>query len=306
VSKSGGFHVHTGAFGATGLSRVGSERHPERWGVPGELETQPVNPERRVNNLILPDHLKQDAFIANAAPRIPWDEFIERHFVWQRFDDEGNPSGEHVALVGPTGQGKTTLIYHILRLHPFSAVFGTKKSDVSLDKFVAHGFQRFEKWEALPALQVPKRMVWPQPRSLSEMVPLQRAIFAQAIEEIYYEGFWDLVIDEGYYVDEVLKLGALLRLIYTQIRSAGVSIVLATQRPAWVPVEVYDQSTHLFFWRDTDQRNLSRLRELSVSHADAIRAIIPNLEPHQVLYLNVRTGFMCRTRSPKIPIPAGR
>ena len=133
---------------------------------------------------------------------------------------------------------------------------------------------------------------------------MQRHVFHDAIEHIYAEGWWDLIIDEGYYIDEVLKLGSLLRLIYTQIRSTGVSIILATQRPAWVPVEVYDQSTHLFFWRDNDARNLRRLREVSVAHEDAIREIIPHLEEHQVLYLNTRTGAMCRTRSPKIQVLA--
>lgn len=297
MPRAGGFNVQTGGFGATGYSRVGTPRDPSRWIDPNSLP-RPFEPIKVTSDM------ERDAMIANAAPRIPWDDFIGGVFRWERFDDEGQPSGQHVALIGPTGNGKTTLMYHILQEHPFSAVFGTKKTDASLQKFVDSGYARLERWEAIPATQAPKRMIWPQPRTLTEMVPYQRAVFTNAIEAIYHEGFWDLVIDEGYYIDEVLKLGSLLRLIYTQIRSAGVSIVLATQRPAWIPVEVYDQSTHLFFWRDNDARNLQRLREVSVIHAEAIRQIIPNLELHQVLYLNTRTGFMCRTRSPKITIPA--
>lgn len=289
-----GFSKPDSAF-LRGYSRVGTPRHPERWIQPAPL-LRPIE---------IPDATRTAAMVNNVAPRIPWDEFLGSHFVWRRTDDEGNPSGEHIAMIGPTGQGKTTLTLNLFPLHPFTVVFGTKKTDSSLDKFVKSGFMRQEHWQSLDARHFPRRIIWPQPRKLSDMVPYQRQVFTDAIEHIYAEGHWDLVIDEGYYLDEVLKLGGMLRLIYTQIRSAGVSIVLGTQRPAWVPVEVYDQSTHLFFWRDNDKRNLQRLQEVSLIHAQAIKEIVPNLENHQVLYLNTRTGFMCRTRCPAISFPKG-
>jgi hypothetical protein len=175
-----------------------------------------------------------------------------------------------------------------------------------MDSFVASGFVRWERWHSEDPRHSPRRIVWPRGSSLTDMIPLQRRVFTDAIEKVFAEGHWDIIIDEGYYFDEVLKMGALLRLLYTQVRSAGISLLLGTQRPAWVPVEVYDQSTHLFFWRDNDKRNLDRLREISVIHQEAIRQIVPNLEMHQVLYLNTRTGFMCRTRCPQIDLPTGR
>jgi hypothetical protein len=209
-------------------------------------------------------------------------------------------------LIGPTGQGKTTFIFNIYPMHPFTAVFGTKPKDENMDAFINSGFMRMEHWQSVDARQFPRRVIWPHPRNLKQMVPYQRGIFEDAMEAIYAEGHWDLIIDEGYYIDEILKLGGMLRLFYTQVRALNISLVLATQRPAWVPVEVYDQSTHLFFWRDNDARNLRRLKEVSLIHADAIQEIVPNLEPHQVLYLNTRTGLMCRTRCPKIDLPLGR
>jgi ABC-type nitrate/sulfonate/bicarbonate transport system ATPase subunit len=42
------------------------------------------------------------ARVATDAPRIPWADFLANHFQWER--------GEHVALIGPTGQGKTTMM----------------------------------------------------------------------------------------------------------------------------------------------------------------------------------------------------
>lgn len=284
--------LHSGGFtiGETGYSRVGTPRHPSP-NSPAPLRQRPIEVE-------VTEPMRRDAMVHTAAPRIPWDEFITQHFVWQR--------GEHVGLIGPTGQGKTTMIFNLFPLHPYTVVFGTKPKDESMDAFVASGFLRLEHWKSIDARQFPRRVVWPHPRNLGEMVPVQRSVFTDAMEKIYAEGNWDVIIDEGYYIDEVLRLGSLLRIYFTQARAMKISIVLATQRPAWVPVEVYDQSTHLFFWRDNDARNLRRLREVSVIHADAIREIVPNLEMHQVLYLNTRTGFMCRTRSPKIDMPLGR
>lgn len=276
-----------------GYSREGTPRYPARWNVYPVPTTRPALPKVTIS-----DSVKRDAMVASNAPRIPWDEFLTDWFDWER--------GEHVGMIGPTGQGKTTLMFNIYGLHPFTAVFGTKPKDENMDSFVSSGFQRLDHWQSLDARQFPRRVIWPQPRKISEMIPYQREVFSDALESIYLEGNWDLIIDEGYYLDEVLKLGALLRLYYTQVRALRISILLATQRPAWVPVEVYDQSTHLFFWRDNDARNLRRLQEVSLIHAEAIREIVPNLERFQVLYLNTRTGRMCRTRCPKIDLPTGR
>lgn len=286
-----------GAFADTGYSRNGTARHPERWNPQLEQVREDKILATKLH-VMTTDEMKRDALVASVAPRVPWDIFLDEYFTWNR--------SEHVGLIGPTGQGKTTLMFNLYPLHPFTVVFGTKPRDESMDSFVQSGFMRLERWHSLDAMQHPRRVIWPQPRNLKEMVPLQKEVFQDAMEKIYAEGHWDLIIDEGYYIDEELGLGRMLRLMYTQVRAMGISLMLATQRPAWVPVEVYDQSTHLFFWRDNDGRNLSRIREVSVIHSDAIREIVPHLETHQVLYLNTRTGKMARTRCPKIDMPTGR
>jgi hypothetical protein len=79
-----------------------------------------------------------------------------------------------------------------------------------------------------------------------------------------------------------------------------ISLVTSIQRPAWVPLEIYSQSTHLFIWRTNDESDLTRLSGLGAANNATARMVVENLEPYQVLYINTRTGEMARTRAPKM------
>lgn len=231
------------------------------------------------------------ARIATEAPRVPWDVFMRRDFIW-------NP-GEHVALLGPTGQGKTTLLSHILTKRKFVTVFATKPEDESMEWFVRHGYYPLRRWQSLDPKDYPKRVLWPDASQLDSRDEQRRA-FKHAFEKIYREKRWTVAIDELWYFSNILRLDTEIRLYLLQARSLDISLVAATQRPAWVPVEVYDQSTHMFFWRDNDEPNLKRISGTAFQSAELVRFIVANLERHQVLYHNTRTGQMLRTRAPKL------
>lgn len=240
------------------------------------------------------------ARVSREAPRVPWDVFIRDHFATH--NEAGWKRGEHVALIGPTGQGKTTLLLNILNVHPYVTVFATKPRDTSMDRLIQHGYVRMDTWQSIPAKRAPRRVLWPSAMEL-DSEERQHDVFHDAFRRIYREGGWTVAIDEGWYMTNELGLRRDIMLYLLQARSLGISLVLATQRPAWVPVEVYDQSTHLFFWRDNDERNLSRISGISWRSADMIRYLIANLDRYQVLYINTRTGAMLRTRAPA-PQPA--
>lgn len=238
------------------------------------------------------------ANIARSAPRVPWDRFTESIFVPR--------PGEHVAIVGPTGQGKTALQNAILPKFPFVVVFATKPQDHTMSKLIeSRRYVRLAQWVRLSPTEVPRRVLWPDARSI-RAVERQRKVFAYALDAIFRERGrpknapvgWTVAIDELWYVVNVLKLGPEIKMFLLQGRSLGHNLVLATQRPASVPVEVYDQSTHLFFFRDNDRRNQDRLSEINARNAAMVRAVVANLESHQVLYVNTRTGEMYRTRVP--------
>jgi hypothetical protein len=168
-----------------------------------------------------------------------------------------------------------------------------------MDRLIREGgYIQTDKWSAIDPDQFPRRVLWPPAGNL-DSVTSQRVTFHDAFLRIYREGGWTVAIDELWYMGQILKLEMDIKLYLLQARALDISLLVATQRPAWVPLEVYDQSTHLFFWRDNDENNLRRLSGISFRSADLIRSVVSDLERYQVLYVNTRSGFMCRTRAPK-------
>lgn len=236
------------------------------------------------------------------APVLPWDDF--RTYV---FDYAQN---QHVGAIGPTESGKSTLLYHILPERKYVTYFATKIKDETLDVFANRGgYERIpawppvrERWPRRPytAEEMPRRLLWPRTGISEEITDHQRAVFRSAFEDIYYEGGWTCVWDEFWMMCTVLGLEREARIMLQQARSNNISFVMGTQRPARVPLELFDQTTHLFFWRDNDERNLKTIGGVSWLQAGPTRAFVANLEPHQMLYLHTRKGWMYRTTCPEI------
>lgn len=252
-----------------------------------------------VNPVVTPNfRVTNDATLSELAPRIPWDRFTGGMF---------NPTpGQHIAIIGPTGQGKTVLQENIIPLFPFVAVFATKPADKNIDRLIdRHGYVRVASWLPLNPIDAPRRVVWPDARDI-DADELQKQVFQSAIKKIFREGGrpkhdpigWAIAIDELWYFTNVLNLKKEIKMLLLQGRSLGISLIGATQRPAWVPLEIYDQSTHLFFFRDNDSTNLDRAANLGLADKSVVRDIVRNLDEHQVLYVNTRTGRMARTRAP--------
>lgn len=243
------------------------------------------------------------------APVVGWDDFMKYVFDWKQ--------NQHVALIGPTDSGKSTLQYAILPKRKYVTFFATKPRDETLNAFGARGgFERIEDWppvrgrnrftrRPLTAQEMPRRMLWPDATQMRpETMANQRAVFSRAFHDIYGQGGWCTVWDEFWMMCSILKMEDEARIMLQQARSNDISFVIGAQRPSRIPLEVFDQTTHLFFWRDNDERNLQRIGGIGWLNAQPIRALVANLEPYQVLYIHTRLGWMYRTTAPELK--AGR
>lgn len=221
---------------------------------------------------------------------VSWPEFLARHFRWY--------AGEHIGIIGPTNAGKTTLMLALLPMRKYVVAIGTKPRDKTLSALRKVGYVRLKEWEPFHP-ETAKRLFWPDARKL-DSGPAQQKAIGTAMFHIYREGRWCVAIDELWYVINMLKLERTIKTFLLQARSLEISLVLATQRPVSVPLELYDQSTHLFFFRDNDERNLNRLSGISWLSASLVRRTVAHLDAgkHEVLYINTRTGEMIVTIAP--------
>lgn len=213
-------------------------------------------------------------------------------------------SGEHVGCIGPTGQGKTTLINSILPLHPYVVVFGTKPRDRNLDKLISeYDYIRIKEWARLDPNKYPRRILWPDMGDFSTSNITAADTFHKALSAIYTEGAWTVDIDELFIFVSSIGRGGMglegdVMKMLTQARSMHISLIAGTQRPRNVPLELYSQATHLFFWRTTDDVDLDRIGGLGTRNSSDIRFVVKQLQRYQFLYINTRTDEMIRSKAP--------
>lgn len=237
------------------------------------------------------------------APVIPWDDFMSYVFAWSQ--------NQHVGLIGPTESGKSTLEFSILPMRKYVTFFATKPYDDVLEQFADQaGYERIESWPPLvkrtlrrprpaTAEEMPRRLLWPDATEL-DSIERQKAQFEKAFEDIYRSGGWCTVWDEFWMMCLILKMEEKARIMLQQARSNDIPFVMGAQRPSRIPLELFDQTTHLFFWRDNDEVNLKRVGGVGWLAAGPIRAFVANLDPYQALYINTRKGWMYRTTAPEV------
>lgn len=214
--------------------------------------------------------------VSAGFPFMAWPEFL-RSMDWKQ--------GEHVTMVAPTGQGKTTLASELVNYwRDYVMVLVTKREDKTLQRFAGYANTLHPREDQHRVLIQP-----PFPRDPDELLAIHRAVFKRTLAQVYRQGRWCVVADEIRYLANNLKLAEQLGILWLQGRSLKVSLVALTQRPRNIPLEAYDQATHLFFWRDSDMGNVERIAEIGGTvDRRAIMARVPQLPEHQFLYVDTR------------------
>lgn len=214
-------------------------------------------------------------------------------------------SGEHVSAIGPTGAGKTHLLLPLLA----RSVTDERRGYVTVmkprDKTVG-AFMARHKWKRIltyPPPPSPARaigegprgyVVWPTHTSNPEADEIRHeAIFRKMHRDLYVKGDAIIFDDEAVSLVREMDLKPDLVRIWTKGRSVGTGLWAATQRPSLVPLEMYDQATHLFLAYDPDERNQKRFAEIGGVSPELVGDIVARLPRFHWLYIRRSDRVMC-------------
>jgi hypothetical protein len=209
----------------------------------------------------------------------PWEQ-LKAEFRWKQ--------GEHLAAIAPTGAGKTTLFSELMPYRKHNIMFGTKPADSTYDRILKQGYQRIESISEVRSYHS-KYLLWPhQRKSIKDTLIAQRDAFMEAMDVIVGQGAWTVWVDESKYIAEMLKLRTELTYCLEQLRSIDATIICGAQRPAFLPLSVLSNSSHIFMWKTTLDADAKRLADIGGVDAKEVMSIAKTLDRHEFLYIRTR------------------
>lgn len=182
--------------------------------------------------------------------------------------------GEHVAVIGTTGTGKTYLVSKLVQLRRYVVILRTKPDDIKFP-----GFKRAETAKALDDARNDKLLIVPEYKN-------QARVAYELFEKVWQQKNWTIVIDEAFYVQQRLGMQKPLEMLLTQGRSMRISVVIGVQRPVHVTRFAVSEASHVFAFRleGADQK---RLVELT---SPRVVPILDNLPRYNFLHWHVPTA----------------
>jgi|SRR5579872_3050067 len=225
--------------------------------------------------------------------------------------------GNHWALVGPTGEGKSTLAVALLKIRKYVLALDPKGEDETL---AASGYQRVG--------DVPPRRVgwfwttpnWPRDiqrrldsdapvrlivglraRTDSEDVALQK-LLRKAIEYCRVSGGWTLYVDEFELLSSqrMFKMGPLIERMLITARRAKTSVLTSFQAAAWVSKHATRQATFAVIFPTRDRAMIKAVAESFGRDWRIIAQIVDELPPFHclIIHKSIRAPMII-TKAPK-------
>jgi energy-coupling factor transporter ATP-binding protein EcfA2 len=221
------------------------------------------------------------------------------------FKDVWKP-GQHVALVGPTGEGKTTFAVGILKHRKWVLALDPKGEDTTLQ---ASGFQRITAWP--PSSQTRDAIAEGKPARLIVGGSLRTDrdkkalvdLLHEAVKGIKAEGGWTCYADEFQILADrrMFGLDKPVEEMLVAARSRGTSVVTAFQAPAWVPKAATRQASWVVMWPTRDEDMIKAVATSMGRPWREILAAVRELPPYHVLVIPKSVHApMVLTKAPRI------
>lgn len=177
--------------------------------------------------------------------------------------------GQHLAIIGDTGTGKTYLAARILQTQPFVLSLKSKADNTRIPGRIIRSA------DDLTDIRNDRFTLYPNYERQGQQ-------FVAALERVWKEGGWTVYLDELFYLDR-LKITHWIDRLYTQGRSKGITVASGMQRPVGVTRFAISQATHIIAFRQ-EGRDVKTLREIGGENlAEALSDPIMN-KPHAFVW----------------------
>jgi len=230
--------------------------------------------------------------------------------------------GEHMAFIGPTGEGKTTHAVGVLGLRKYVLALDPKGEDETLS---ASGYVRVSSiwqdsfrwrmshradaktwdhiWEQIDKGR-PARIIIGGPSDDDEQFTALKGLMAEAVQFCRYAGGFTQYCDEFEIASsrDMFKLAPAINLGLISARRKGISVVNSYQAQAWVSKHAIRQARKAVLWPTGDRDMIKNVSQAMGRDWQAVAAAVDELPKFHTLTIprGPRSGPMVMTRAPKI------
>lgn len=212
---------------------------------------------------------------------VEWPMFLKWFgSVWEQ--------GQHVALVGPTGCGKTTAAVGICGLRRWVLGLDAKGGDSTLS---AAGWTSVNDWppprkirQDIAEGRAARLVAGFSPRTIHDRTRL-RDFLRTVMEQAWVDRNWTLEVDELQLMADrkMMNLGPLIEEFLVAARDRGVSVVQCFQAPAWVPTASTRQATWIGLFPTRDTTVIKSLAEKTGRPWHDLETVLHEIPDHHML-----------------------